>query len=642
MGKLGCLMTLTKKQLKKLPYYLSLILLTMGASLILGFLSFGGMYALLPVLPLAAGAFILSVAYEYEIYRQNINGALNKIFKHRFLDRQVSNQFLLDNFPDIEAADCPQFFKDYQAQLKLLHRFEHKRLDKKSSKHKKQVEKTLKDMEKWFAVQFFAKNDSEVATPYERALHDWLKKNEAQTKDYRRRRTFLKGAFVFSSVTGLLMSFGSTFLLVEAFTAVPLLASIPFGVLPALIIPMAIVSGIAYGLLTYNAVTDMIANATLQKWARTLWNDFKTNGITPRNVFMAGLAVFLGALAVTLTVCTAGTWWTIAKHTRPLFHWMAKVPAFIMALIGADGIFFNLENTHASWNMIHDALKPSDHAHQHDKAEHKGGFFARVAGFFRALYQRENLLQILNPFRLLLVVTITPIRLVLFLGHLVSMGAGDDRVPGVPEIVGAFLSTVSEVFEDLHYFFDFVPGGHHHHGHSITDLLKERHNGHNHSHDNDLPTRCVKLLFSPVYLLATGWDFLASQFNSEPRSSLGFIRAWEKQHGIPLQETVEANPNEETKTSDEWKREHTMYRIERHKQKQLQGAWIGRDAANDKCDKLTTLQKELCDSTVPLYKRLSEEDKTPYQKHRFFFASGKTSTEEFVDGLAERVGASPV
>lgn len=47
---------------QKIPYYLFLLLLTVGASLILGFLSFGGMYALWPVLPLAFAGFALSVA----------------------------------------------------------------------------------------------------------------------------------------------------------------------------------------------------------------------------------------------------------------------------------------------------------------------------------------------------------------------------------------------------------------------------------------------------------------------------------------------------------------------------------------------------------------------------------------------------
>ena len=53
--------------------------LTVGASLILGFLSFGGMFASIPVLPLAFAAFGLSVSYEGEVYLQNIKGSFQKI-----------------------------------------------------------------------------------------------------------------------------------------------------------------------------------------------------------------------------------------------------------------------------------------------------------------------------------------------------------------------------------------------------------------------------------------------------------------------------------------------------------------------------------------------------------------------------------
>ena len=52
--------------LKKIPYNLVLLILTAGASLILSFLSFGGMFALMPVLSLAIAAFGLSVAYGGE------------------------------------------------------------------------------------------------------------------------------------------------------------------------------------------------------------------------------------------------------------------------------------------------------------------------------------------------------------------------------------------------------------------------------------------------------------------------------------------------------------------------------------------------------------------------------------------------
>lgn len=74
-------MAANRKRFKKIPRYVALASLTIGASLILGFLSFGGMYALYPILPLAFAAFGLSVAYEGEVYLQNIKGAFKKYLK---------------------------------------------------------------------------------------------------------------------------------------------------------------------------------------------------------------------------------------------------------------------------------------------------------------------------------------------------------------------------------------------------------------------------------------------------------------------------------------------------------------------------------------------------------------------------------
>ena len=58
--------------MKKTLRYLAWALLTLGASLILGFLSFSGLWVLLPSLPWAFTAMALAVSYEGEIYLQNI------------------------------------------------------------------------------------------------------------------------------------------------------------------------------------------------------------------------------------------------------------------------------------------------------------------------------------------------------------------------------------------------------------------------------------------------------------------------------------------------------------------------------------------------------------------------------------------
>ena len=85
--------------LKKLSYTLSLLLLTLGASLIIGLLSFGGFYTLMPSLSLAFASFILSVAYEGEIYYQNIKGALNHLFSAKAFKEELALIYLRTYFP---------------------------------------------------------------------------------------------------------------------------------------------------------------------------------------------------------------------------------------------------------------------------------------------------------------------------------------------------------------------------------------------------------------------------------------------------------------------------------------------------------------------------------------------------------------
>lgn len=639
------IMNLSRKRLKKLPYHLTLLLLTAGASLIIGFLSFGGMYALWPILPLAFAAFGLSVAYEGEIYLQNIKGALNKLFKHQHLERQLAKEYLFKQFPDTASEDCPLFFKDYEAQLNLLHAFGRTRLDKASQAQKKQVEKTLRDMEKWFAVQLFAQhNDEEELTAYELELRNWLARHEQdqwRTRLNQRHNTYL-GVKLFSGLAGLFMGLGTTYLLVEAFSTIPFMAAISFTAWPLLIVPMAIMAGSAYALLTYNAITDMIANDTLRTWYRKIRDDL-SHGINLRSIFMAVMAIALVALALALTICTAGTWWTIAKEARPLFTWMSKMPSFIMGIItpmitGLSAVVFNLQNTSESLEMLDDATRM------------QSNIFSRmwngIKHGFSHLQQHENWLQLFNPFRLLLKLTLTPLRILLFFGHLISIGVTADRVPGVSQIASALLGILSEGFEDAHYFLghDHDDDDHKHPDtHNVKALLQERlGEEHGHDHDADLPTRFLKLLFSPIYFLAASWDYLTSKMNTAPRKAITFARAWDKQLGLSEEKTVTL-PKQAARPSSAWTIEHALYRIERHKEKQLQSAWIGQGIAQEKSKRLTQLQKDIrqleASDETTVSTRLAAEKQAIYCKHRFF-ASGPTSTTTFLEELPQRI-ASP-
>ncbi|WP_305033551.1 hypothetical protein [Legionella sp. km772] len=637
--------------LKKIPYYLVLSLLTTGASLILGFLSFSGMYALLPVLPLAFGTFFLSVAYEGEIYLQNIKGALTKLFKNNYLENYLAKEYLLTHFPDnTEQADCPQFFRDYKAQLLLLAQYEHKELNQESKQRRKQIARTLKDMEHWFAQQLFTKTPDDKATPYALELQKWLAEHsqkEWQEKISQRGSRFniVKG---FSALAALFMGLGSTYLMVEAFSAIPFFATIPFTVWPLIILPLATVAGAAYGLLTYNAITDLINNNTVVKWYNKLKADLM-QGLTPRNFFMAVTATFLATLAVALTVCTAGTWWTIATNARPLFDWMRKMPSFIMGVInpiitGASAIVFNIQNSAESLEMVDEALRSEKSVFQN--------VYDALAKGWQNLLDTENWLQMLNPFRLLLKLTITPLRILFFFGHLVSIALTSDRMPGVPQIVAALVAIISEGFEDAHYFIggssaeqcghQNIPG--HVHQFELKKLLQERvESGSEHAHGVDIPTWFIQTISAPIYALAAAWDSLASKWNQSnnneeaaTKRTLSFAQAWSKQRGIPQEENV--NPALSTRPSWAWQVEHTVTLIDKQSKKLAQAS-VNRELAQEKITSLDALKTKVLQEPQLLGKTLRQEKKNAvYNKHRLFALEEQTSTQSFIEELPERVG----
>lgn len=640
--------------LKKDPYRFALLLLTVGASLILGFLSFSGMYALLPFLPFAFATFTLTVVYEGEIILQNIKGALNKLFKSNYLQNHLAKEFLLGHFPEhTNDEDCPQFFRDYKAQLKLLREFGHKELNKKSKTSKRKIEKTLKDMEQWFALQLFPTESKDVRehSKYSNELRRWLAYNHQHESQelLKKRQTQFKFVKGFSILAGLFMGLGSTYLIVEAFMVIPFFAAISFTFWPALILPMAIIAGAAYGLLTYNAITDIINNNTVVKWYLKIRHDL-SQGLTVRNVFMATTAVFLVGLAVALTICTAGTWWTVATNARPLFEWMKKMPGFIMGVInpiitGLSAIFFNIENTSESLEMIDQALQSKKNLFQH--------IYDAIAKGWNHLRTTENWLQIFNPFRIILQLTVTPLRILFFLGHLLSIALTADRMPGIPQIVSALIAIISEGFEDAHYFV-----GHNHdddeeHHHDLHSMLSERMDtASGHSHNTDIPTWILKLIASPLYALAALWDSLASNLNKstsmplhyeqkQQPQVLSFQKAWNKQRGVTEEEQVTIKETAK-RPSKEWQIEHAVAQIEKHQRKHLNNAIAGRDLAKHKVNALNQLKNEIRneDQHSSLAETLNQaKNNSTYNQHRLFSqANAKTNTQEFIEALPNRCG----
>lgn len=637
---------------RKTPFKLALLILTFGASIILGFLSFSGMYAFLPALPLAFATFALSVAYEGEIYLQNIKGALKKLFKNNYLEHHFAKEFLLTHFPkNTKDEDCPQFFRDYKAQLKLLRSFDHKELKSASKKRKKQIEKTLSDMEKWFASHLFpAKNKADAEqSEYTKKLHQWLAKNAQQEWQERleKRRFHFNLVKILSLAAALFMGLGSTYLIVEAFSVIPIFATIPFALWPVIILPMALVAGAAYGFLTYNAITDMINNDTIRKWYQKLRDDL-SQGLTWRNALMTTTALFLVGLTITLTIFTAGTWWTVAKQARPLFAWMKKIPIGIInpIMVGIPTLFFNIQNTAESLEMIDKASR--------SKKSFFRTIYESITNGWAHLRQTENWLQIINPFRIFLKLTVTPLRILFFLGHLVSIALTSDRMPGVPQIISILIAIISEGFEDAHYFI----GTEHKHHHKFKSLLKEHLSEEaGHSHAQDIPTRFLKAIASPIYFLATLWDYYTSKLNrideqqeqllSETERKnlppvLTFKEAWRKQNGLPKKEHVPLNSNDKLPSAN-WQKEHAIAQIEKFQKKHLDKAEVGQQCAEEKINTLNQLKNKIRNADHNSLQNIVQQaqNEPVYNQHRWFIQNDeKTRTQEFVENLPRRVNLS--
>ncbi len=715
-------------------YYLAQWLLMAGASLTMGLLSFSGILAIWSSLSLAFSAFILTVAYEGQVYLENIIQSFKKIFKFNHLERNLAKTCLREHgFPLEPEKNRPQFFNDYERQLHLLHRFEDKRLDEASSERKRHVEKTLGDMEKWFSEQLFS--DQEGVTKYQKELRSWLGRQrdngkisllaEFQAKRKTRHFTYqiLK---VFCLISGVFMGLGTTYLLVEAFAVIPWLAVLPAVFLPIFIVPMAAIAGVAYGLMVYNAMTDMIASEMVTTWLKKIGQDLATPQKASVNVssdgvdadlekgspsesgsksgleidgddkiaetrtdspkrWWAGVAkicvlsvMFLVSLA--LSICTAGTWWTVVKTTRPLFSWMSKIPSFIMLvlnplILSVSTWMFNVENISETLEMAEPYIDAWSGADSKSKESPEPAPIPNEI-------ITETWLQSLNPFRLFIYYLFNPLRRLVFVGHLMSIGATADQVPGVPPLLPAVLGAASEGVEDIHYF---QLGGDttHEHKHDTQSLVKERLDAASgHDHGSDLPTRLLSALFSPFYFLAACWDFIFSEdsgkFSSWEEFCAAFTKSWNKETGTPKEETVEftgtdsccpTSSAESIKKAEvptvlfditkkktkakkppgqAWQFEQAAYRVERHKEKCLRGVWVGSDIAEQQIEKLEGLQKELYaksdDACLGIPSRVNEvldsHLKEPdYNKHRFFLyePSGKTETRLFLEKLPARV-----
>lgn len=511
----------------------------------------------------------------------------------------------------------PQFFIDYAQLATIDHTFAHINPTVKAKERKKFLNISLSSLEqifteqlfshtelqkkstrKWWPFKLFENTDSQdlqnntndIETgninnikEYKRKLHLYLKENlyiEKYNKKLPKRKTGSKFIKVLSSVCGCFMILGTSYLLIEAFAVVPLLAAIPFGILPAIVVPLAIIAGIAYGIQTYRSLDEMLNSDIVSSRLAKIRADLK-NGLN----FYTGtkLVIFflLLGLAITLTICTGGTWYTVIKYTKPVFSWLSKIPTAVIGIVAGflaiSSLAFNISNSAQTSEELEEAFEsqvPEDHPYNIDLLEIPEGkninecikyvdgrtaiikqgkkYFIHCCPsgetewrrielpessyllkallnrinfsnkilyysvFHTSLYNlirkntahkfnpsKENWIQFANPARIILIFTYVPLRIIFFLGHLASISATSDRLPGIPEIISMIIGFVAELFEDLHYFTSF----NHNHKNDLPAIVTEHFKEEDScDHANDLPTRVLRdYIFWIIFKAAAKW-----------------------------------------------------------------------------------------------------------------------------------------
>lgn len=609
--KLGNRLSKLLQFIKKNPgRFAILCTLTVAVSLIGGFLSLTGMLAVTPLLSVACLSFVFYVVYEGQIYYQHLKSAFEKLFSRDHLKEAMAKKFLLENFPQDEPR--PRFFSEYESLLKEEEKF--RKLKKKYRSFENQTEEVaealehfrlqikniknhLNKKEKWFATQLLKEQSDEAtvyATEYEKELQKWLEQKPDNRKakyqqalsNIRLDFTFLGG--IAGTLSALVMTTGMTYLLMDGVLSLPWLAAVPMLTSPLIIIPIAAVAGIAWGLLIYNVVTEMLYHETVQKW----WTNFEKN--LTSNKIKAARDICLILLAVAMTILTAGSWFYIVMTKQPLFSamkdWVIRLSVAIFNLIVSAGseLLFAARNTNKTMTEIDETVEAIAKMYPSSKKglllenpQQKDPYALtkeKYAAWKKSL-KKENWGQLLNPFSII-TKTYFVARVLAFGLHLGSMAATVDRCPFVPQWLAIALAFIDEFIQDLHYFFGNLFGslmGHSHaHGSGVEKLLKRRHGEeHEHDHANDAPSWVLFGIYSPFFLAGALWDWGFSKLNSGGHQ-LSFDDAWARQTGQKLLKTKK-NPESLAKKvldeagpeSSQWKESRIIYLFEQHEKKHL-------------------------------------------------------------------------
>ena len=537
-----------KKTLLKAAFNITSLTLMAGIVLAIGFLSYCGMLVIYPSVFLAWIAFLLAGLVEGEVYKQNISKGIEnlKLLGSKGLSLLIIRH--LDHaLKEIEDVNSLQhaLLIDYHSQKKYCEAFQHKQLTATQKQNKIDAEKRLRRMQKRLAKLIAEKNISSeydlfYADPIIKSLRDTLPR-------LKRKRWIIQACVPFCILSGIGFGFATA-------SAFHIAIFVSMSALSPFIWPLAAFAAIGYTFLIYRTISDMIANDTLKKWYQRAKHWFKRKEMNGQSESQAkhlfrvlGISFLILAtlsIGILATLATAGTWWLAVKEGVALLPYLTHVAIWIRNILvpiaGLTTLFFIFRNSLKSIKHLVITLQSIQYRTLFSN------LVSHIAKKCLALYHD------FNPFRLLASLIATPFKLAVFMGHLIATGLTGDRTPGLnyeATLASAAIGAVSDGLVDAPY---------------LTQHEHTKKSGH-HEHHVMLDS-ALKIVLSPLYFLATLWDYVKSRIHmgtkkSDP-SAVSFHTLLLKNFDIqPDPSYKENNPHQ---PSDVWMQEEIRWRFEKH------------------------------------------------------------------------------
>jgi hypothetical protein len=568
-------------KIKRIPLAVGLYtltgVLTTGVIIAFGILSASGMLLVSPSLALAIGAFVFGGVVEGEVFKEEIFEGLHDfaLLGKRGYHKLITN--MLDQLS--EEVQFGGFLGEYQRLKKFLGNLRGNKLTDAQKAEKHAAQKRLRHMQAFLAKRVLAKGDLSLA-PFgeDQELAQMIVAIKQRLPGMKAKMILFRLALPFSLLCG--AGFG-----MATAAALPAALAMISVSLSFMLWPLVAVAAVGYTLLVFHTVKDILFSDSMRHWLQRLkkWFTPENGRITPGFIFktvaLSLVVAATAALCVMGTLATAGTWWIAVKHGAKLLPYMQQAANWIRNILTplavAGNFIFSVFNSFESISTIVHAIQES-HPFRQLKAD------------WQQLRERENLAQIVNPFRFVCKVLQKSLDTILLLGHTAASGVARDQFLNIPPALLAGTSAANELAQDIPFFFE--------------------------EGKKSLAQRAVTVLLSPLLLLSAGWQFIASRSN-ELDKRVSFKRALQDAFDAKVKPVYAGDVAPQQ--SPAW-REVEIHRAFKKQEKRLSSVVCAEDLAQEKIAALNRIKADLLQAGQDRAVVVSDGDKKILRQLRWF------------------------